>query len=347
MSTVNVAQLIASAQQAAKVPLGSQGLQVSRVGLGCMGFGRATVSEEQAFSVLDRAVELGCTFFDTAEVYGPYRSEEVIGKWLAARPGLREHVQIATKFGFDIGTKEELAAGQVIKGVCSEPSHVKKVVEESLKRLQCDYIDLIYQHRVDPNTPIEDVAAAVKELHAEGKIKYFGLSEASVTTTKKAHAVFPVTAVQSELSLFERQLEAHVLPSLREMGIALVPFSPMGRGLLTASKPELTTGPSPRSLGDVGAQNFELAEPVRKMAKELSTSASSVALAWILATHPTAVPIPGASTVPHLEENLVGMNFTLTEEQAAKLSEEFPLGKVIGDRYYAGPATMVDTYKDL
>jgi len=323
--------------------LGSQGLEVSEIGLGCMGMSQAygSADETESIATLHRAVDLGCTFFDTAEVYGPYVNEELLGKGIKA---YRDKIIIATKFGFNIAKKsfEDLAFD-------SRPAHIKEVVEASLKRLQTDRIDLLYQHRVDPNIPIEDVAGAVKELIAEGKIRFFGLSEAGVKTIRRAHAVQPVSALQSEYSLWERNLEAEIIPALRELGIGLVPFAPLGRGFLTGAVKRAEEYPEgdfrrgdPRFQGENFDANSKAASIVHDIAKEVKAAPAQVALAWLLHKGDNIVPIPGAKSRVHLDENLGAGSVKLTAQQVKILDNALAPDKISGPRYNEKIMAMID-----
>jgi aryl-alcohol dehydrogenase-like predicted oxidoreductase len=286
--------------------LGNRRLEVSAIGLGCMGisFGYGpAVDKQTGISLIRSAVEFGVTFFDTAEVYGPFTNEELVGEALAP---VREQVVIATKFGFDVdpNTRQQ-------RGLDSRPEHIKQVAEASLKRLKTDAIDLFYQHRVDPNVPIEDVAGAVKDLIEEGKVKHFGLSEPGVQTIRRAHAVQPVTAVQSEYSLWWRQPEEAVLPTLEELGIGFVPFSPLGKGFLTGAINENTTFDStdfrnivPRFTPEARKANQALVDLLGKIAAQKQATAAQIAIAWLLAQKPWIVPIPGTTKLHRLEENI-------------------------------------------
>jgi aryl-alcohol dehydrogenase-like predicted oxidoreductase len=286
--------------------LGNRRLEVSAIGLGCMGisFGYGpAVDKQTGISLIRSAVELGVTFFDTAEVYGPFTNEELVGEALAP---VREQVVIATKFGIDVdpNTRQQ-------RGLDSRPEHIKQVAEASLKRLKTDAIDLFYQHRVDPNVPIEDVAGAVKDLIEEGKVKHFGLSEPGVQTIRRAHAVQPVTAVQSEYSLWWRQPEEAVLPTLEELGIGFVPFSPLGKGFLTGAINENTTFDStdfrnivPRFTPEARKANQALVDLLGKIAAQKQATAAQIAIAWLLAQKPWIVPIPGTTKLHRLEENI-------------------------------------------
>src|SRR5215216_5741326 len=295
-----------------KRTLGNSGLQVSAIGLGCMGmsFGLGPAKDkDEMISLLRAAVERGVTFFDTAEVYGPFSNEELVGEALAP---LRDEVVIATKFGF------KLDAGG---GVDSRPEHIKEVAEASLKRLKIDSIDLFYQHRVDPQVPIEEVAGTVKGLIQEGKVKHFGLSEAGVQTIRRAHAVQPVAAVQSEYSLWWREAEDEVLPALEELGIGFVPFSPLGRGFLTGTMDATTTfGPTdfrnalPRFTEENRKANLAFVAWLKTFAERKHATPAQIALAWLLAQKPWIVPIPGTTKRYRLEENLAATNIQLTPD---------------------------------
>jgi len=309
-------------------------LEVSAIGLGCMGmsFGYGPAKEKQEMiSLLRKAVELGVTFFDTAEMYGPFTNEELVGEALA--PFL-EKVVIATKFGFKIGPKGE----QI--GLDSRPEHIKEVAEGSLKRLRTDVIDLFYQHRVDPNVPIEDVAGAVKDLIQEGKVKHFGLSEPGVQTVRRAHAVQPVTAVQNEYSLWWRKPEEEVLPALEELGIGFVPFSPLGRGFLTGKVDENTTFDSsdlrntlPRFTPEARKANQALVDLLSEIAKRKKATPAQIALAWLLAQKPWIVPIPGTTKLKRLEENIGAAAIELTSQDLRDIENAASKIKVQGARY--------------
>jgi len=310
--------------------LGRSGLEVSALGLGCMGmsFGYGPAADKtEMISVLRSAVERGITFFDTAEAYGPFTNEELVGEALSP---LRGRVVIATKFGF----KPDPGGAPRWSGLDSRPEHVKAVAEASLKRLKVDAIDLFYQHRVDPDVPIEEVAGAVKDLIQEGKVRHFGLSEAGAPTIRRAHAVQPVTAVQSEYSLWWRRPEEEVLPTLEELGIGFVPFSPLGRGFLTGKIDETTTFDSsdirnivPRFTPESRKANQALIELLRTMAEQRKATPAQIALAWLLARKPWIVPIPGTRKLERLDENLGALAVELTpadlrdiESAAAKLT---------------------------
>lgn len=322
--------------------LGKSGLDVSAIGLGCMGLSAGygpAVDERDGIALIRAAVERGVTFFDTAEVYGPFTNEILVGQALAP---FRGEVRIATKFGFAIGGGER-------QGLDSRPSHIKEVVEASLKRLQVEAIDLLYQHRVDPSVPIEDVAGAVKGLIEEGKVKHFGLSEAGARTIRRAHAVLPVTAVQSEYSLWWREPEAEILPTLEELGIGFVPFSPLGRGFLTGAIDERTTFDSsdirstvPRFSADARKANVAMVDVVRNMAARKGATAAQVSLAWLLARKPWIVPIPGTTKIARLDENLAAASLTLTAGEVQELEEAAARIPVQGERYPEHLMRMVD-----
>ena len=307
-----------------KRTLGKNGLSVSAIGLGCMsmstGYG-PPADKTEMIRLLRAAHELGVTHFDTAEAYGPFVNEELVGE--ALQP-IRSQVTIATKFGFNI----DPVTGKRGSGTNSRPEHVKAVAEASLRRLRVDSIDLFYQHRVDPAVPIEDVAGAVEELIAEGKVKHFGLSEASVPTIRRAHSVQPVAVVQSEYSLFYRGPEAELLPALEEMGIGFVPFSPLGAGFLTGKIDENTKfDPTdfrnivPRFTPEARKANMALVELVKSVAERKAATPAQIALAWLLAQKPWIVPIPGTTKLHRLEENLGAANVTLTEAERSEISE--------------------------
>jgi aryl-alcohol dehydrogenase-like predicted oxidoreductase len=323
--------------------LGNSNLEVSAIGLGCMGmsFGYGPAQDEQEMiSVIRSAVDLGVTFFDTAEVYGPFTNEELVGKALSP---LREQVVIATKFGFDID-----ADGKQI-GLNSRPEHIKDVAEASLKRLNIEAIDLFYQHRVDPNVPIEDVAGAVKELIQEGKVRHFGLSEAGVQTIRRAHAVQPVTALQSEYSLWWREPEEKTFPVLEELGIGFVPFSPLGRGFLTGKIDESTTFDStdfratvPRFTPEARKANRALVDLLESIAQRKGATPAQIALAWLLAQKPWIVPIPGTTKLHRLQENAAAASVELTEGDLREIESAASQITVQGARYSEGSQRMVD-----
>jgi aryl-alcohol dehydrogenase-like predicted oxidoreductase len=317
-----------------KRTLGKSNLEVSAIGLGCMGmsYGYGPAADKQEMiSLIRSAVERGITFFDTAEAYGPFTNEELVGEALAP---FRRQVVIATKFGFKFGPTGE----QV--GMDSRPEHIKQVAEGSLKRLKVDAIDLFYQHRVDPDVPIEDVAGAVKDLIQEGKVKHFGLSEAGVQTIRRAHAVQPVTALQSEYSLWWRAPEAEVLPTLEELGIGFVPFSPLGKGFLTGKINENTTFDSsdfrnivPRFTPEARKANQALVDLLREIAERKKATPAQIALAWLLAQKPWIVPIPGTTKLERLEENIGAVAVELTPDDLREIDSAASKITVQGARY--------------
>ena len=317
-----------------KRKLGNSGLEVSAVGLGCMGMSSSygpPADRQEMISLLRSAVDRGVTFFDTAEAYGPFVNEELVGEALAP---LREQVVIATKFGFKVDPNREQT------GVDSRPEHIKDVAEASLKRLKIDAIDLFYQHRVDPDVPIEDVAGAVRDLIQEGKVKHFGLSEAGVQTIRRAHAVQPVTALQSEYSLWTRVPEAEVLPTLAELGIGFVPFSPLGRGFLTGKINENTAFDSsdfrnslPRFTPEARKANQTLVDLLGRIAEQKNATPAQVALAWLLAQKPWIVPIPGTTKLSRFEENIGAVNVELTPEDLQEIENAATKIQVQGARY--------------
>jgi aryl-alcohol dehydrogenase-like predicted oxidoreductase len=321
-----------------KRKLGKSGLEVSAIGLGCMGMTFAFPpfpEKKEMISLLRTIVERGVTFFDTAEVYGPYSNEELIGE--ALKP-LRDQVVIATKFGFKPASEKETNSRWT--KLDSRPEHIRKVVEASLKRLKTEVIDLLYQHRVDPKVLIEDVAGTVKDLIKEGKVKHFGLSEAGVQTIRRAHLVQPVTALQSEYSLWWRQPEEEVLPTLEELGIGFVPFSPLGRGFLTGKINESTKFDStdfrstlPRFTPEALKVNQALVDLLSKVAKEKNATPAQIALAWLLAQKPWIVPIPGTTKLNRLEENIGSALMELTKDDLRKIDEAASNIKIEGARY--------------
>ncbi len=327
-----------------KRKLGKSNLEVSALGLGCMGlsFGLGPATEkQQAISLIRAAVERGVTFFDTAEVYGPFLNEEVVGEALAP---FRGKVVIATKFGFEANPED----GGKWNALNSRPEHIKKVAEESLKRLKIDAIDLYYQHRVDLNVPIEDVAGAVKDLIQAGKVKHFGMSEAAAKTIRRAHAVQPVTALQSEYSLFWREPEETVMPTLEELGIGFVPFSPLGKGFLTGKINAETKFDStdfrnivPRFTPENRSANQALVDMVTSFAARKKATPAQIALAWLLAKKPWIVPIPGTTKLARLEENLGAVNVELTAEDVRDLEDASSKIKLEGARYPASHAQLV------
>jgi aryl-alcohol dehydrogenase-like predicted oxidoreductase len=319
-----------------KRKLGKSNLEVSAIGLGCMGmsFGYGPAADKQEMiSLIRSAVERGVTFFDTAEVYGPYTNEELVGEALAP---YRAKVVIATKFGFKPASTDQSRWSELD----SRPEHIKQVADASLKRLRTDTIDLFYQHRVDPNVPIEDVAGAVKELIRAGKVKHFGLSEAGVQTIRRAHAVQPVTAVQSEYSLWWREPDAEVLPTLEELGIGFVPFSPLGRGFLTGKMNENTTFDStdlrntlPRFTPEARKTNQALVDLLGEIAKRKKATPAQIALAWLLAQKPWIVPIPGTTKLHRLEENIGAASIELTPDDLREIDSAASKITVQGARY--------------
>ena len=319
-----------------KRQLGKNGPEVSAIGLGCMGmsFGYGPAKDKkEMIGVIRGAVERGVTFFDTAEVYGPFTNEELVGEALAP---FRKDIVIATKFGFAPDPGE---GGQWRK-LDSRPEHIREVAEASLKRLKVERLDLFYQHRVDPDVPIEDVAGTVRDLIAEGKVRYFGLSEAAAQTIRRAHTVCPVTAVQSEYSLWWRKPEEDVLPTLEELGIGFVPYSPLGKGYLTGSFTEKTTfDPSdfrnvlPRFTQEAMKANMSIVELVRKIAVKKQTTSARIALAWLLAQKPWIVPIPGTTKLPRLEENIGAADIVLTAEELLDIDHAASKIRLTGARY--------------
>lgn len=311
-----------------------QGLEVSELGLGCMGltFGYGPAkSEKEAIALIQKAYDLGITFFDTAEAYSQGLNEEYLGK--AVKP-FRDNVVLATKFGFQ--------DGDASKGVDSRPERIRLVVENSLKYLQTDRIDLLYQHRVDPNVPLEDVAGTVKDLIAEGKVKHFGMSEASVASIRKAHAIQPVTALQSEYSMFWREPENEIIPTLEELGIGFVPFSPLGKGFLTGAINTETKFDAndfrnvvPRFSEENRKANQDLVELVKAIAAENNATPAQIALAWLLAQKPFIVPIPGTTKINRLEENIGAVNVHLSVDELARIQDALTTIKIVGERYPA------------
>ena len=326
-----------------KRKLGKSSLEVSAIGLGCMGmsFGYGPPKDKpEMISVIRAAVELGVTFFDTAEVYGPFLNEELVGEALAP---LRRQVAIATKFGFHFDENGKQA------GLNSRPEHIKAVADASLKRLKTDVIDLFYQHRVDPNVPIEDVAGAVKDLIQEGKVRHFGLSEAGVQVIRRAHAVQPVTALQSEYSLWWREPEAEILPTLEELGIGFVPFSPLGKGYLTGKIDENTTFDStdfrntvPRFNPEARKANRALVDLLETIAQRKKATPAQIALAWVLAQKPWIVPIPGTTKLHRLEENAAAAAIELSDEDLREIESATSEIKIQGARYSEGAQRMIN-----
>ncbi|MGX5804013.1 aldo/keto reductase [Bradyrhizobium sp. Arg314] len=328
-----------------KQKLGGQGLEVSAIGLGCMGMSQAYGPADEAESVatIHRAIELGCSFLDTAEVYGPFVNEELLGRALKGR---RDQVTIATKFGFRIADGKQA-------GLDSRPEHIREVVDASLQRLATDHIDLLYQHRVDPAVPMEDVAGAVGELVAEGKVRFFGLSEAGIANIRRAHAAHPVSALQSEYSLWERNLEPEIIPALKELGIGLVPFAPLGRGFLAGDVRRAEDYPEgdfrrgdPRYQGENFDLNVAAAATVRDIAAAKGVKPGQVAIAWLLAKGPDfgidIVPIPGTKRRTYLEENVAAADITLDATEMLGLDMALTPDKVSGPRYNERTMSLVD-----
>jgi aryl-alcohol dehydrogenase-like predicted oxidoreductase len=321
--------------------LGGQGLVVSALGLGCMGMSWAygPRDDEESIATIHEAIDRAVTLFDTAEVYGPYENEKLLGKALQGR---RDRVLIATKFGFRIGPDGKTA------GTDSRPEHVKEVIDASLQRLGTDHIDLLYQHRVDPNVLIEETVGAVAEAVRAGKVRYLGLSEASPRTLRRAHAVHPISALQTEYSLWERGVEAEVLPACRELGIGFVPYSPLGRGFLTGQVrraeeygPDDVRRNHPRFQGDNFDRNLRVVDVVKRLAARKGCTAAQVALAWLLHQGPDVVPIPGTKRRSYLRENVAAVGVRLTAEDLAELAREVPAGAA-GDRYPKQAMAMLD-----
>src|SRR6202166_1658352 len=323
-----------------KRKLGNKNLEVSALGLGCMGMSFSygpPKDKKEMTALLHAAVERGITFFDTAEVYGPFLNEELVGEALAP---FRAQVVIATKFGFDLSPNFDPRGMRGVPGLNSRPEHIKQAVEGSLKRLKTDVIDLYYQHRVDPNVPIEDVAGAVKDLIAQGKVKHFGLSEAGVQTIRRAHAVQPVTALQSEYSLWWREPEQEILPALEALGIGFVPFSPLGKGFLTGKISEETKFDKndfrnvvPRFTPENRRANQALVDSLSKIAEKKKATSAQIALAWILAQEFAMVPIPGTTKLHRLEENIGAAGIELTADDLRQIDSATSKIPVQGARY--------------
>ncbi|HEY9791503.1 MAG TPA: aldo/keto reductase [Candidatus Obscuribacterales bacterium] len=319
-----------------KRKLGKSGLEVSAIGLGCMGMSQSygtPKDTKEMIALLHGAVERGVTFFDTAEVYGPFTNEELVGEGLAPH---RDKVIIATKFGFEIDPTGARKPG----ATNSRPEHMKKVIDESLKRLRTDHIDLWYQHRVDPNVPIEEVAGAVKELIKAGKVRYFGLSEAGAQTIRRAHAVQPVAALQNEYSIWFRRVEEEILPLVEELGIGFVPYSPLGRGFLTGKMDANTTFDKgdfranlPRFAPEAMKANQAMVDLLADIGKRKNATPAQIALAWLLAQKPWIVPIPGTTKLSRLEENIGAVSVELTSDDLRDLDRASSEIKVVGERY--------------
>ena len=321
--------------------LGRQGLEVSAIGLGCMGMSQSYGVPDDAESVatIQRALELGVTFFDTAEVYGPFTNETLVGRALEGR---RDRVVLATKFGWEIDSS-------VRGGLDSRPAHIRDAVEGSLRRLRTDRVDLLYQHRVDPTVPIEEVIGTMADLVREGKARFLGLSEAGVETIRRAHAVHPISALQSEYSLWERNLETEIIPVLRELGIGLVPFSPLGRGFLTGTARRAEEYPEgdyrrgdPRFQGANYDANMRAAKVVGEMARELGATPAQVALAWVLARGDDMAPIPGTKRRSYLEENLAAATLRLDRTAMARLDTALTAEAIAGPRYNEKMMAYID-----
>jgi aryl-alcohol dehydrogenase-like predicted oxidoreductase len=327
--------------------LGTEGLTVSALGLGIMGmshaYGAEDRDERESIATIHRAIELGCTFLDTAEAYGPFTNEELLARALKQLPGARDRVTIATKFGFSFDDSGAIA------GVDSRPSHIREVVEASLRRLATDHIDLLYQHRVDPAVPIEEVVGTMAELVREGKVRFLGLSEAGEQTIRRAHATHPISALQSEYSLWERNLEPRIIPVLRELGIGLVPFAPLGRGFLTGAVKRAEEYPAndfrrgdPRYQGENFDANVRAASAVRDLAVTKGVTAGQVALAWLLHKGDDIVPIPGTKRRSYLEENVGAADVSLTPDEMASVEAALAPDRISGPRYGAKAMAQVD-----
>ena len=315
--------------------LGNQGLVVSEMGLGCMGMSEfyGTTDEDESVATIHRAIELGVTFLDTADMYGPFTNEKLVGKAIADR---RDRVVLATKFGNERGEDGSFL------GVNGKPEYVRSACDASLSRLGIDHIDLCYQHRVDPETPIEETVGAMKELVEAGKVRYLGLSEAGARTIRRAHEVHPISALQSEYSLFSRDVEDDILPTLRELNIGLVAYSPLGRGFLTGRWKSVSDMPEgdtraarfPRFEEENFRKNLELVERVKEIAAEKDATPGQLALAWVLAQGDDIVPIPGTKRRKYLEENAAAADLSLTDDDLRRIEEAMPRGSAAGDRYY-------------
>ncbi len=323
-------------------------LEVSALGLGCMGMSFSygvPADKNEMIKLMHKAIEMGIAFFDTAEVYGPYINEELVGEALLP---YRDKVVIATKFGFNTAKNETVTASQALPPLNSKPENIRKVAEESLRRLRTDRIDLFYQHRVDPNVPIEDVAGTVKDLINEGKVKHFGLSEANSETIRKAHAVQPVAALQSEYSIWWRNLEKDIIPTLDELGIGLVPYSPLGRGFLTGKIDKDSTFPSndfrsslPRFQSSALSANLSLVELIKDIAVKYDATPAQIALAWILSKDPCFVPIPGTTKLHRLEENVGATTLHISETDMNSIDSEADKIAIVGERYPEGLSKLV------
>lgn len=331
-----------------KRTLGKAGLTVSKIGLGCMGFSQSYppfLDKKESIEVIRSAVELGITFFDTAEVYGPYENEEIVGETL--RP-YRNQVVIATKFGWDIQPGADLKA-KAPDHLCSSSESIRRVVEGSLRRLQTDHIDLYYQHRVDPHTPIETVAETILELMQEGKVLHWGLSEASASTIRKAHAICPLAAVQSEYSMFFREQEKEVFPVLEELGIGFVPYAPLGRGILTGTITKKDTFSSsdyrsslPRYSNVNLSRNIAVVDYVRKLAKDKGVTPPQAAIGWLLAQKKWIVPIPGTKRTDRLQENIGGINVLFSQKELDDIRKELDQIEIYGAQYPEDQARMTN-----
>ena len=321
--------------------LGSQGLSVSAIGLGCMGLTSAygEADEKESIATLHHAIDHGVTLFDTAETYGPFKNEELLGRALKGR---RDQVIVATKFGFRIVNNE-------VTGANSHPDHIRNFIDAALQRLQMDHVDLLYQHRIDPAVPVEDVAGTVGDLVRQGKVRFFGLSEAGAANIRRAHTVFPVSALQSEYSLWERNLEADIIPVLRELKIGLVPFSPLGRGFLAGKVKPAEEYPEndyrshdPRFQGENFEINRRAAQVVQDIAAARGVTAGQVAIAWLLHQGPDIVPIPGTKRITYLQENIDAAALTLDGDELQRLGDALAAANISGPRYGARHMSMID-----